>query len=672
MIVNYKLLNPLGFHLMKLFKDITRRFIILYGGSSSGKTYSMAQMILLYTLWEASNTLVMRKVGASIKDAVYNDFKEAAEQLGIADKFIFREDGRLIRCINGARIVFKGCDDSEKIKGLSSFKRIVLDECSEFDYGDYLQITLRLRGKEGQQIIITFNPISESHWIKKEIFDKEKWSDMSMDIDGIPRELTQIKTFKENQHKQLIHKRTGEIIERSPDTVILQTTYLNNFWVVGSPDGTYGYYDEHCIATFEHYRLTKPDYYNVYALGEWGVIQTGSEYFSKFNRGVHCDKVRYNISLPVHLSVDNNVLPYITITYWQIDLTDGNHIRQIGETCVGPPDNSVQCASKLVADRLKDLNPPQVYLHGDASTRAANTIDENKRSWLDLFIEGLKKHGIEVIDCVGNKNPNVSISGEFINTILDGEFEDTDIIIDEGCKISIEDYMSAQKDVNGGILKKRIKNKETGQSYEEHGHCSDTFRYVVVDLLSDLFIVFSNQRKRNLYADKGFLRFYNPSAKCEYSDSIMYVLPDIGGKTVAVHGRRCGENWHIVSATLSKEVMDSHLIRSMCIERCPDVVMVECDRAYFPLVRELRQDIPEVRLKKTSSSDISKRVNATSSLVKEIILFDSDQAYREGEYSKFFNSLLDYKKDSENIHASACISGFVQFVSKRYSNAVSA
>ncbi|MDE6410764.1 MAG: PBSX family phage terminase large subunit, partial [Muribaculaceae bacterium] len=371
-------------------------------------------------------------------------------------------------------------------------------------------------------------------------------------------------------------------------------------------------------------------------------------------------------TLPVHISVDNNVLPYITVTYWQIDLSNGYHIRQIGESCVEPPDNSVQAASRIVAEKLKSLGTSQVYLHGDASTRAANTIDENKRSWLDLFIEGLKKHGIDVIDCVGNKNPNVSISGEFINTILEGEMEDTDIIIDEECKVSIEDYMSVQKDVNGGILKKRIKNKETGQSYEEYGHCSDTFRYVIVDLLSEQFIVFSNQRKRNLYAGEGLLHYYNPNTNCDYSESLLYVLPDFEGKTVSVYGKLCGENWHIVSASVSEKVRSTDEIKNLCLSLTTGLVVFECTKAYFPLVRELRLSLPEVRIK-NAGDDIGKRINATSSLVKERVLFNPEKTDNDVEYGRFISSLLDYRKGNENIHASACLSGFVQFVSKRFS-----
>ena len=64
MVINYKKLNPNGFYLLKYLNDETIRFIILYGGSSSGKSYSVAQTILIQTLQDGENTLVMRKVGA--------------------------------------------------------------------------------------------------------------------------------------------------------------------------------------------------------------------------------------------------------------------------------------------------------------------------------------------------------------------------------------------------------------------------------------------------------------------------------------------------------------------------------------------------------------------------------------------------------------------------------
>lgn len=683
--INFKKLNPVGFYLLRFLQDLTIRFIILFGGSSSGKSYSVAQIILIFTLWEGSNTLVMRKVGASIRDSIYQDFKTAADQLGITNLFRFSDGVKTITCLsNGARIVFKGLDDSEKIKGLSSFKRVVLDEESEFEEEDYKQIRKRLRGMVGQQIITTFNPIKETHWIKTQIFDIEKWHDIPkiVEIAGreLPPQLTDVKSIRMNEPKSILNPRTKEIEEHPSDTVVIQTTYLNNFWVVGSPDGTYGFYDEQCVADFERDRLNDPDYYNVYALGEWGVIRTGSEFFSSFNRGVHTGECKYDPTLPVHISVDSNVLPYISCTYWQIAIEGGRkHIRQIGETCADSPNNTVRKAAKLVAKRLHELlcttrpidvrgtprpveHNTKVYLHGDASTRAANNIDDEKRSFHDLFIDTLQKEGIEVDDKVSNKNPSVPMSGEFINAIFDKTFPGIEITIDEENKVSIEDYMSVQKDVNGGILKTKVKNKITMQTYEEHGHISDTFRYVVVDMLREEFLLFSNRRKRNLYAKDGAIHFFNPDTKCAYSREIAYAMPNVNGKFALVHGKLCGEKWHILDVQLT-ETASTDEIKQILIDTASPQTIIECAPAYYRFVKDLRKELPGVRAMQ-EVPDIDRRIAATSDFVKKHLLFNVEKSCDDVVYSTFMANLLDYNKDSDCKEASAVLSGFIQFVVK--------
>lgn len=670
MILNYRKFNPLAFHLLHYMQEASVRTIVMYGGSSSGKTYSMAQTILLMAKWEGSSTLVMRKVGASIKDSVYQDFKAAAAQLGISGDFRFTDGLKTITCLsNKARIVFKGLDDSEKIKGLSSFKRVVMDEWSEFEEADYKQIRLRLRGMKGQQIICTFNPIKETHWIKRTIFDTQEWHDVPMCVTlagrELPEEYTAVKSIRMNAPRTIMHRRTGEMIEHAPDTVVIQTTYLNNFWVVGSPDGTYGYYDDQCIATFEYDRLHDPDYYNVYALGEWGVIRTGSEFFGMFNRGTHTsDDVEYDPSLPVHLSIDSNVMPYISVQYWQAHIgQDGvTRLCQIDETCAGSPHNSARKAARLVAVRLNGLGAGRVFLHGDASTRAANTIDDEKRSFLDLFIGELQKAGIEVTDCVGVKNPSVAMTGEFINAVYDGEVEGVEIMIAGRCRNSIEDYMSVQKDANGAIAKTRVRNKATGQSYEEHGHLSDCKRYVVADIVREQFLRFSNRRKRNLYARSGSIRYFRQSGAYAYTRDVAYCIPNTGGRMALVRGRMCGDRWHITDACVH-ETSSTEDIRARLVELHASLTILECPQAYYRFVRSLRAELPDVRAVK-ESADIDRRIAATSDFVRDRILFDEGKCAGDAAYGEFVSALLDYTKDAPDKSASAALSGFVQMAVK--------
>ena len=94
-----------------------------------------------------------------------------------------------------------------------------------------------LRGKHGQQIIATFNPIRETHWIRKSWLDGERWHDvpMAVTIDGkrIPRELTEVKSLRMNEAKTILNPRTGEMTDHAPDIVLIQSTFMSNWWVVG-------------------------------------------------------------------------------------------------------------------------------------------------------------------------------------------------------------------------------------------------------------------------------------------------------------------------------------------------------------------------------------------------------------------------------------------------------
>ena len=666
MIVNYKKLNPNGFYLLKYLQDILIRFIILYGGSSSGKSYSVAQTILIQTLQDGENTLVMRKVGASIQKTIYEDYKVAAKGLGIDHLFRFQQNA--IKCLyNGAKIDFSGLDDPEKIKGISNYKRVHLEELSEFDEPDLKQIRKRLRGKVGQQIICTFNPVSETCWIKKKLFDTEKWHDVPMTVEiagkALPEELTKVKSIRMNSTKSILNPRTRQIEEHAPDMVVIQSTYLNNFWVVGSPDGTYGYYDEQCIADFEKDRLNDPDYYNIYALGEWGVIRTGSEFFGSFNRGKHSGEHKYIPDLPIHISVDNNVLPYISVSYWQVDLSAGIKIWQFHETCAESPNNTVKKSSKLVGKYLKDIGYcDKVYLHGDASTKYANSIDDEKRSWMDLFIDTLQKEGFEIEDKVGNKNPSVAMTGEFINAIFDEIVPGIEIGIDESCTVSIEDYMSVQKDANGAILKTKVKNKITMQTYEEHGHLSDTFRYVVADLCHEEYTAFSNRRKRNLYGNKGAFSYYNPGTEYEYSNKIVYVMPNVNGHFLLVQAFKCGEKWHLVDVVY-RQTLSLEEIKTAIKQHDAKTYIVECSNAYYQMVKELRNDLSNVKVTK-EFVDVDKRIAATSDYIKENILLSEKRLEESEEYGLFLNGVLDYNVDSENKEASTVLSGLAYYIIK--------
>ena len=659
-----RVFNPNAFYLMQYAGDATKRFLLMYGGSSSSKSYSAAQVFLLLALTEGDNALVVRKVSSSISKTIYEDFKVAAAQLGLKEMFRFTVNS--IRCVNGAKIDFCGIDDPEKIKGISNYKRVLMEELSEFDEADFKQIRIRLRGREGQQIWATWNPISETHWIKKSLIDGEKWHEVEqrVELNGeeIQSEYCRVKAVFTNEGKTMTNPQTGEMEEQPSNILLIQSTYLNNFWVVGSPDGTYGFVDKQAIMEFDYNREHDENYYRIYALGEWGILKTGSEFFGSFNSGKHVKRVDYNPALPIHLSVDNNVLPYITCTMWQIEIGERKVVRQFGELMAENPNNTVRRAAKLMAGMLRSLSyAEKVYLHADASTRAANTIDEEKRSFFDLYISTLSEEGFEVVDMAAASNPSVAMSGEFINKIFEGAIDGVEIEIGEGCKVSVNDYLSVQKDVNGGILKTKVKNKMTGQTYEDKGHISDTFRYLVVDVLKSEFIEFSNKRKRNIYAQSGMLNYFNPNAEMRYERRVVYMLPNIDERFVLVEAAKVGEFWNVVDvrfcAVLPSEEMGRELARDA------EVFFVECSEAYFGWVRDERaRTSKDIRVVRMSESGIDGRILSKSDDVRRMMRFDFEKG---GEYAAFIENMMDYNRNSRDYRqASAAVSGMVEFLKR--------
>lgn len=666
MYLDRELFSPNAFWVWRYTLDPSVRNIVLMGGSSSSKSYSVAQFLSILTYWEGTNQLVMRKVGASMEKTIYTDFKTAINGIeGLAEHCRFKQNSIVFD--NGAKVDFTGLDDSEKIKGISQYKRVFLDELSEYEENDLKQIRLRLRGMEGQQILAAFNPISELHWIKKKWFDLEEWHEVPMELtiggEKLPPELCRVKAVLMNSPKMILNHRTGEFEEHAPDTVIIQSTYLNNFWVVGSPDGKYGYYDYQAIANFERDRINDPDYFQVYALGEWGHIRTGAEFFPSFNRGTVCGKFPINRDLPIHLCMDSNVLPFVTATMFQKEYKpdDVQQVTQIGELPIESPNNSARKAARVIAKHLRGIGyTDKVYLHGDASGKAANTIDDNNRSFFDLVIDELEHEGFDVVDCVCDKNPSVATSGEFINAVWDGRVPGVSIRIDDGCVTSIDDYQAVQKDENGAIAKQRVKDPVSKLTYEPHGHCSDTLRYACFDLLRPQYTEFSMGRKRSLYSKSEF-KFFNPATEYDYTATMVYVMPSIGGRFVCCRAGKVGDRWHLTDVCC-REVKGNDEIVSSVMELSADRYVVECPQAYFPMVRDLRASLGNVDVVRMGS-DIRNRIAATSDWIRAHVHIDPE-LLDDAEYGRFVNDVLDYNETSpaDVAGAGAVLSGLARVI----------
>lgn len=209
-----------------LFKDQSR-YQVAWGGAGSGKSHIVARKIIYRLLKEQDvnhNFLVIRKVDRTIKRSVFKLMRNIIARWKLTPQFdVNLTDKTITYKLNGSQIMFSGLDDVEKLKSIEGVTSIWCEEATELTQEDFEQLDLRLRGEHGclKQIILTLNPISEQHWIKRIFFDDP--------MQGV---------------------------------FTLHTTYLDNAFI-----------DAEYKMVMENKKKTNPRYYNIYALGNWGTAE---------------------------------------------------------------------------------------------------------------------------------------------------------------------------------------------------------------------------------------------------------------------------------------------------------------------------------------------------------------------------------------------------------------
>ena len=196
-----------------------------YGGASSGKSHGVFQKIVIKALknWKKPRKiLVLRKVGATVRDSVFADVQSTLSYFGILNMCKINMSAFRIELPNGAEFIFKGMDNPEKIKSIKGISDVVMEEASEFTLDDYTQLTLRLRDKahKQKQIYLMFNPVSKANWVYNAFF-----------------------------------------VKKPKNTVVYQTTYKDNRFL-----------DALTRENIEELANRNEAYYKIYALGEFATL----------------------------------------------------------------------------------------------------------------------------------------------------------------------------------------------------------------------------------------------------------------------------------------------------------------------------------------------------------------------------------------------------------------
>ncbi len=160
------------------FLDNEDRYLVFYGGGSSGKSFFIGQR-WIYKLLHPNrcNLLVVRQTGDTHRRSTFPLLKQVISAWNLSEHFKINESDMRIKCrLTGNEVAFAGLDDVEKIKSITfengELTHIWVEEATECQEADINQLKVRLRGgKSKKQIVLSFNPINIQHWIKKHFID---------------------------------------------------------------------------------------------------------------------------------------------------------------------------------------------------------------------------------------------------------------------------------------------------------------------------------------------------------------------------------------------------------------------------------------------------------------------------------------------------------------------
>ena len=428
---------------------------ILYGGSvRSGKTFcGLAAFIMLSLKYPGSRWVVVRKDLQTIKRNTLPSWDKIKPVNYIAGH---NHDTQTVTFTNGSQIIFFG-ENYDKDKMFNRWRGLecngfLLEEINELQEMAYFKAIERAGSyiiKGGEQppplILATCNPTRG--WVKERFYDKH-----------VNNSLPASQIF---------------IVANISDNIYIPDSYRES------------------LKELPRYE------YEVFVLGNWDIsLKTGGEFFKDFELDIHVEPVTFNTTTPVHVSLDENVHPYVTLTIWQIDMAHASgltQIMQVGEILAKPPNNTVKKLAKMLVRWLADRDhEDMVLIYGDRTSLKEDTKLEKGQNFFNIFQREVEA-GYRTRLRLPKVNPAVALSGDFCNAIFEANFDGLQIVIGEHCKTSIQDYIETKEASDGGVLKVRIKDSITGITYEENGHITDTARYFIAFAFKDSYLKYQSK-----------------------------------------------------------------------------------------------------------------------------------------------------------------------------------
>ncbi len=151
------------------------RYLVLQGGSSSGKSHFITQKIILRCLCpEIQGFLCLRTSNPTARRSIWQEFLKRLVEYDLYSKVKIHETDMKITFPNGTFIVCSGLDDPQKIKSIVGITSCWLEEAIEFSFNEFLEINRRMRAVRHtyKQTILSYNPDDFYHFTTTLFFDE--------------------------------------------------------------------------------------------------------------------------------------------------------------------------------------------------------------------------------------------------------------------------------------------------------------------------------------------------------------------------------------------------------------------------------------------------------------------------------------------------------------------
>lgn len=413
------------------------------------------------TTFRDSVGILVRYDWTDLRDSTMRTFFRLAGRLGYEEgrHFTYNGTDKIVYWKNGSQTLFRHLKDRPSDPDYSSlgsteYSRGGVDEANELEERAVDILSSRIRYNLppwGGKLLLSGNP--GEYWTKyRYFFDKD-----NNPVVLPPHRAVHAATLDDNEDVEFV-KTYGKRLELS----------ISN-----------------------EYDLARLRY------GDWlAVPRTGKEFFHKFSTQKHIDRdrtVKYDPSIALHVSLDFNTSPYMTLLVAQIRRPEKGGtwgVNFLKEYCLSHPLNT----TRDVCTALKtDLSTGEfaghkagLFVYGDYSGKSGNTMaTETERHNYDIAFNMLSRWVNNHSDRV-KVNPAHVRARDFMNDTFDDR-TGIRVTVNPSMTNTIRDLSHLKQGADGGILKEYATDPKTKIRYEKWGHCAQALYYLVCSAFHDTF-----------------------------------------------------------------------------------------------------------------------------------------------------------------------------------------